>query len=221
MKRTRDPFETLAEKILRTSQTTHLPAERARVTSTSPLEMLLEDGADGTVLSENDADTEITNQVWVANPQIGDIIIIHPDGNDGYIASGVLEEEAPPPPPGSSDDVRFTVTAGDTLSGHRAVWAQSDGTIVYSDNSALASRYFPVWLTLEAIPLGGSGLVLAVGLISESSWSWTAGMPIYLGMTGNLTQAAPSNPPAAFSLRVAVAVTTTQVYFNPKSPILL
>lgn len=115
-----------------------------------------------------------------------------------------------------------TVIAGMTVSGHRLVTPQPDDTIVYADNSMVASCVLPVWLTTGAIMQGEQGPVVFLGIVSEPSWTWAPSEPIFLGANGLLTQTAPTLASgAAFVLIVAHAISPTELFFNPKVPIVL
>jgi len=62
--------------------------------------------------------------------------------------------------------------------------------------------------------------MLTFGKFTEVGWSWVPGDPIFLSPNGVLTQTVPELP-AAFLLQVALPFTAVDVFFNPKSPIVL
>lgn len=114
------------------------------------------------------------------------------------------------------------VIADADLSGHRLVAPQADSGVLYASSGSLADLSRPVWLTTGAIMTGQSGLVTYLGSVAEPSWSWTPGQPVYLGAAGVLTQTVPSLAGGfAFSLQVALATSATELFFNPKSPVVL
>src|SRR6266568_5244159 len=57
--------------------------------------------------------------------------------------TGPIGPTGPMGPPGTS----FEVIAGQTLSGHRVVRPQSDGSVVYARKEELADAGRPLWLT--------------------------------------------------------------------------
>lgn len=103
-----------------------------------------------------------------------------------------------------------TATAAITLSGHRAVTPQADGTLVYADNATLDHRGRPLWITTAAYSSGEVATAVSHGLITEPSWSWSPGQ-VYLGADGVLTQTAPVSP-AAFLAAVGEAVDATTLF---------
>jgi hypothetical protein len=91
--RERDIFERLAERLLKSARSPkYHRAERARVTATTPLEMVLMDEGTNTILSEHDADVEITDAVFAADPHVGDVVILQRDGTNGWIALVLLAD---------------------------------------------------------------------------------------------------------------------------------
>jgi hypothetical protein len=115
--------------------------------------------------------------------------------------------------------LRLTAVAAVTVSGHRLVTPDSDGTIAYASPTNLAHMHAPLWLTLTAATAGDPVEVLTFGAVSEPSWSWTTG-PLYLGTNGLLTRTPPVKPGALFSAQVGSA-TAEQAMFLDRSPSIL
>ena len=131
--------------------------------------------------------------------------------------------QGPTGPSGSGSDVgqvRVTLTASATLSGHRAVTLRPDGTLEYADNTTLSHLHVPIWLTTAAIMSGDSGEVLLYGVFTEPSWSWTPDTPLYLGANGIITQSVPTAP-ALFLAQVGIATGPTTVFIDRQPSILL
>jgi hypothetical protein len=59
--------------------------------------------------------------------------------------------------------------------------------------------------------------ILRYGEVADGGWSWTPGLPVFLGANGFLTQ----TPSAAwaFVLIVGVAISATRICVDPKSPV--
>jgi len=93
-----------------------------------------------------------------------------------------------------------------------ALHIDSDGNQIMADadGTAVIPCHF---LAAEA----GTGVkkVLLVGFITNSSWSWTPGEPIYVSTTaGQLTQTAPSTTGDRVQI-VGYAMSATTMFFNP------
>ena len=107
-------------------------------------------------------------------------------------------------------------TAGDTLSGHRAVY--SDGVVVrYASADNLSSAERCVGITTQSAVTGSTVLVRRSGLLVEPTWSWAPG-PVFLGLTGALTQVPPTS---GVSLQVGVALDATTLDVRVDTPIIL
>lgn len=119
-----------------------------------------------------------------------------------------------PPGGGGSETVISTGTAGSALSGHRAVTLRPDSTIAYVSNDDLGDRDVPIWITTGAANTGASVQMVTFGPMTEPTWSWTPGRPIYLGTSGALTQATPAAPAAAFLAQLGTATTPTSLFVN-------
>lgn len=117
------------------------------------------------------------------------------------------------------DSIVLTRVASGALSGHRLVVPTTGASVEYADNATVTHRGAPLWLTLGAAASGAAVQVLANGLVTESSWSWTRG-PLHLGTNGQLTQAAPTAP-ALFLAVVGFATSPTTAVIDPRPPIAL
>lgn len=120
----------------------------------------------------------------------------------------------------SDGQLRLTRTAAATLSGHRVVTPTAEG-VGYATNTSMAHARAPLWLTLTAAAAGAPVEVAAYGLVTEPSWTWTAGALLYLGPAGQLTPTPPAVPDAAFAQVTGYAVTAITVFFDPRPPIVL
>lgn len=122
--------------------------------------------------------------------------------------------QGPPGQPGGSV-ARITAAA---LSGHRVVTPLNNGTVNYADATNAAHAARPMWLTTGAWNLGDLATLTTAGPVTEPSWNWTPGQPIYLGTAGALTQT--PTPGAAFMLIVAEVIDATTIEFRPQVPII-
>ena len=136
----------------------------------------------------------------------------------------------PPDPPGNyytkteadallaaKGDHAVTANAAETIHGHRAVRILADG--VHHASSADPSHAPGVTgIAANSATIGAAVTVRILGPLTEPSWSWTAGQPIYVGVDGVLTQTPPS---AGYIREIALAVSPTKVIVRPMMPITL
>jgi hypothetical protein len=118
------------------------------------------------------------------------------------------------PPPSK---VVVAYTAGEALGGHRVVKVVG-GEAFYADPADVVDAHLVTGVTVHAASMGGNVRVQILGHMEESSWSWDAEEPIYLGATGVLTQV-----PAAGGVlvMVAVPVSSDTIIINMRQPIFL
>lgn len=131
----------------------------------------------------------------------------------GETSEFVIPMYGPPGPVGSPDSIIETGVAAATLSGHRAVTRNADGTIGYASNDNAAYVAAPIWITTGAAVSGATVTAVAYGLITEPTWSWTPG-PVYLGAAGVLTQTVPTSPGAVFLAQIGYAPTPTSIFVD-------
>lgn len=130
----------------------------------------------------------------------------------------VLPISGPAGPAGPTGDATVTMTAGMTISGHRVVTQQSDGTAIYADATNPSHVSVPLWLTLGAAVSGDQVTAQASGEVTEPSWTWTPG-PIYLSTSGQITQTVPASP--AFLAQIGYATSSTSVVLDRWPSIIL
>lgn len=116
---------------------------------------------------------------------------------------------------GATDDTPdgiVTYTAGENLSGHRVVVLGAARRAYYADPTNPVHLARAVGVTTGAAVEGDSIAVRHSGVMVESSWSWNADMPIYVGADGNVTQAPlTAGDGAAFVQRIGYAPTPTSI----------
>lgn len=105
-------------------------------------------------------------------------------------------------------------TAGENLSAYEVVYMKSDGKLWKADASAITTAPV-IAMATEAITADNTGAFLFFGEITNGSWSWTVGAPVYLSETaGALTETAPSTANAVVQ-RVGIALAATVLMFKP------
>jgi len=112
--------------------------------------------------------------------------------------------------------VRVTRTAGETLGGHRVVRQYTDGCVYYASNTSDSHKHAILGVTTGAVSSGNDATVQTFGELTEPSWAWTPGQPVFLSTSGLLTQTAPSS---GFVLVIGTAQTATKLFISIKPPI--
>lgn len=115
------------------------------------------------------------------------------------------------------DGTMVEATAGDTLSGHKAV-AIVSGEAVHADKDNAAHRGLVRGVTTGAVIDGEIALIQTYGPMLEPSWTWTPNQPIYCGTNGTLTQTVPTS---GWLQQIATADTATLIFIDPKPVIVL
>ena len=127
----------------------------------------------------------------------------------------------PPASSGVVGQIQLIANAAAALSGHRAVTPRPDGTLEHASNAVAAHLHAPLWITQGAVTAGQLATVLAYGALTESSWAWTPGAPLFLGADGLLTQTPPVAPGALFLAKVGIATGPTTAFFDREPSISL
>lgn len=160
------------------------------------------------------------NDVEIVVEQDGfDIVVEGDEFGDELIVIGVGGPGGPPGPAGPAGGAPVRRVAATALGGHRLVVPRDDGQVIYADASLLEHASRPVWLTTAAWSSGATADLTASGIVVESSWSWTPGRSIYVGLDGLLTQTVPAS--AAFARKVADVVSSSTIQVDVSAPIIL
>lgn len=110
----------------------------------------------------------------------------------------------------SGTAVIAAATAGEALSGHRAVRFNA-GSAFYADRTA-ANAAHAAGITTGAAAMGAAVGVQIDGELTEPSWTWAPG-PVWLGLTGFLTQVIPTS---GSIVRIGTAKTATTIIVEPQ-----
>lgn len=117
--------------------------------------------------------------------------------------------------PGSAGAQTLTLTAAQDLSGHRVVVAGASGA-AYADPAIPAHVDALLGLTTGAALTGEEATILAAGELTEPSWSWTPGLPLYVTAGGLLSH----TPPASGWTQIAaLALSATRIVLTPRQAI--
>lgn len=106
--------------------------------------------------------------------------------------------------------------AAATVGGHRAVRTQSDGRVLYANQTDTSKGFSVLGITLNSAIENGAVQVQRDGPITFSGWSWAPDLPVFLGLNGELTQ----TPPATGVLIViGNAATPTSITIRIGAPL--
>lgn len=125
--------------------------------------------------------------------------------------------QGPPGPAAPAGGSVMSVPVDTNIGGHRIVHAS--GSLRHASCDDTATMQSVLGITLNAAAPGGSVNVVRVGEVTEPTWNWTVGSPVYLGLNGVLTQTLPAT--ARFSLIVGFAKSQTELFVSLREPIIL
>lgn len=134
---------------------------------------------------------------------------------DTYVV-GPAGLRGPQGPAGPTAEDISRVALG-SISGHRMVMLDALERASYADASTLEHASRVVGVTIAAAAGGASVTIRTRGELDEPSFSFTAGLPLFLGSAGVLTQTPPSS---GFVLIVGFAITATKIFVAIQQPLL-
>ena len=125
----------------------------------------------------------------------------------------------PTPTSAGSQILSLPIEAAVGMSALRVVAARSsDGRLIYASATNPAHAFTVFGLLRSSVTASEPVAVLTEGQVSDSSWNWSIGSPIFLGANGTLTQNAPQS---GFLIQVATPITPHTIEFEIQEPILL
>lgn len=142
---------------------------------------------------------------------------IYPGPRGAPGAPGAGGRVGPQGPQGPSAGGSVPRVADGPISAHRVVRATSDTLVAYCDARTSYHVQTGFGITLNAANGGDAVDVVVVGEITELSWAWIPGSPIFCGNDGVLTQV--DDPAWAWIRIVAVAETATKIQVQLRDPI--
>lgn len=125
----------------------------------------------------------------------------------------------PAGPAGSPGGQLIQRVAAQALGGHRVVLINSDGKADYASAATLAHGPRIIGMTTQASAQDALVNIQIYGEVTEPSWNWQLDKPVYLGIDGALTQAAPAQPASKFSIVIGFPIAATVLFVNPGIPI--
>jgi hypothetical protein len=128
----------------------------------------------------------------------------------------VVPVAGPAGPPGPNGAGGFA-TAATSISAGQVVALTATGAVL-ADPANPAHRWAAAAVAVSSALAGNQVRLTTSGRVSETSWAWTAGQPIYASTGGSLTQ----SPPSSGWLRIiGHAETPTSIWIQIHQPITL
>ena len=131
----------------------------------------------------------------------------------GAVISGALQ--GPPGPAGSG--TTLSAIAAQTISANTAV-ALVNGQLVPAQSGTPSQAGNVIGVAINGGQAGASIDIQQSGEMSLSSWTWTMGLPVFVGPNGPLTQTPPTS---GFSQVVGVPLSATSISIGLQPPILI
>lgn len=116
--------------------------------------------------------------------------------------------------PGLDAGLQLSASIGGVL-GHRALMLNADGTVSHAD-PAQADRY--VGISKGAATSGNLASIAFRDTITEPTWTWLFGQPVFFTTDGALTQTPPVTVCVA---HVGVAISPTTILLSKTQPVFL
>lgn len=118
-------------------------------------------------------------------------------------------------PPGHAGGTVESLPTNSVISTHKAVIIGAGGFVEYASADNISTASSVVGITIQSVNAGWPVNIKTAGDIDDSAWTWTAGLPIYLGLNGALTQ---DQNVGAVQLQLATAASTTKIIVGIKMP---
>lgn len=124
----------------------------------------------------------------------------------------VQPEQPDPNPEGGVD--KQVYTTGEAVPRFGLVYLTTTSNTVRKASNVDSTKTPVIGMALTSVPANSEGSFLRRGQVYNPSWSWTLGLPIFLGVDGALTQTPPTADLTILQ-KVAMPVTPSIIEFNP------
>lgn len=109
------------------------------------------------------------------------------------------------------------LTSGEDIGGNRAVKQSIIGAAAASTLDDLVDESYCLGISTGAVLSGNDVTIRTRGKMTEPSWSWTIGLPIFFNELGVLTQAPGTS---GYIQELGIALSATEILIEIKQPIL-
>ena len=144
------------------------------------------------------------SQLRIGRPE--NTVIISPMGARGL-----------PGASGASGGNTVELVAGEDIGGQRVVMNKL-GRAYYASHDNMEGAHSVMGMTSGAAMAGSSVTVVVTGEITEPSWNFIVGRPVFVGANGVLTQFAPNS---GYIKIVGFAVAPNKIYIQQHQPIVI
>ena len=177
-------------------------------------EPILEIGGDGAIARE--VLTTVRDVFFVTQPPtVYEILDI---STDALILE--VNHQGPPGAPGlsSADAAILRYIADVDMGGQRIVRTAFAGRVRYASSGVVLDASTVIGLSLNAALAGDLVRVATGGEITEPTWNFVEGLPVFLALDGRITQVPPTT---GFSLVIGTATSPTSLVVGIKQSVIL
>lgn len=126
------------------------------------------------------------------------------------VGTDLVGLQGPQGPPGGT----ITKMAAANIGGQRVLAFTPTG-VVHADPTNQAHRFSALAVSEGAASTGTPVTCLTAGEVTELAWSWTPGLPVFVGVAGVPTQVLPVAPSWQRQIGTAITPTTIFLQFHP------
>lgn len=124
-------------------------------------------------------------------------------------------------PPSFLSDLSDGITqafASISLQASRAVIQNSFGLLEYASSNIQSHAYQFAGILISSINANELGIAYRIGEVTDSTWNWNKGNPVFLGSNGFLTQIPPTT---GFVLSIGKPLSSNTLFIELSEPIFL
>lgn len=145
----------------------------------------------------------------VGSADAGKLVVLN---SAGLVDSSMGGGGAPPLP---------TLTAGVNISAYQVITIHSDGMAYVADAATVADANIVMGVAITSASVGNPLTFAPSGEVDNSGFLFTPGARVYLGLSGALVETVPTHPASAFELSLGVAASSSKLFLEVGTPILL
>lgn len=118
---------------------------------------------------------------------------------------------------GGNNRIVYAFVTAQDISIHRAVAINSEGKLIYADNSDISTLNKLIGVSLKSVVSGAGCDVLILGDLTDQSFT-LSGDSVYVGASGNLVTTPPS---IGYLQKIGTVINATTMYIEKEMPIKL
>lgn len=172
-----------------------------------------------TLQSEKSTITKLDQQQSRIDPETNENLAIEIDGQTGLPVAPKLGIQGPSG--GATEVIQKNFIAGESLSPYKVVYLGSDNRVYLASSATEAHGNRVVGITKESALEQENVLVQFTGNMINNSWSWTEGVSLFVGPTGDLQEECPDLPDDSFVMFFADSINATTIRISINEPYFL